>query len=165
MEVSETDKMQFLEQAVELEHNVGRLYSLYHHMFPDDADFWWQLSLEEGNHAALLKSGMTFLGKGIFPYELLYPNLEQLLQENTCIKELIKRHETHSPSRKEAFDTAYSIENSAYELHFQHTMERKENRDETYSELFSIFKQLNQADRDHASRIQAYMLKHGMVEE
>ncbi len=47
---------QLIREAIQLELNVAKLYLLFHDLFPEDGDFWWQLVIEEENHAALLKT-------------------------------------------------------------------------------------------------------------
>jgi len=67
-----------LEEAILLELHVSKLYLLFSKLFPEDADFWWQICLEEKNHAALLKSGKTlFCHRNFFPMNysiLIYKN-------------------------------------------------------------------------------------------
>ncbi|MEE8377166.1 MAG: hypothetical protein V3R45_02225 [Candidatus Aminicenantaceae bacterium] len=58
------DFKELLETSIELELLVSDLYSLYNEIFPEDSDFWWDLSFEEKNHASLLESMRTcLLGK------------------------------------------------------------------------------------------------------
>ena len=46
---------QLLEESIKLELNVSKLYGIFSSAFPEDADFWKKLSLEEENHAVLIK--------------------------------------------------------------------------------------------------------------
>ena len=46
-----------LDESIQLELNVADLYLSFCHAFAEDKDFWSHLAEEEGNHAALLRSG------------------------------------------------------------------------------------------------------------
>ena len=149
---------ELIEESVQLELNVGELYLVFHRAFPDDADFWWRLSLEEKNHAALIRSIKEgFMPVGILPAELLSSSLGKIREANTAIVTLIARFKTASPSREEAFSIAHNLEESAGEIHFQTFMEK-----ETESTIDQVFQRLNRADKDHATRIRSYMEKHGI---
>jgi len=152
------DVASLIEESINLELNVSDIYSLFYKVFPDDAEFWWKLVLEEKNHAALIRSGKEYfepLGK--FPYDLLAPVLQDLKDANSRLDSLIKKYEETSPSREEAFNIAFKIENSAGELHFQKFMDKEGN-----SKTDQIFKELNKDDKEHAMRIRCYMEKHGI---
>ncbi len=152
------DFTSLIEESINLELNVANLYTLFYNFFPGDESFWWKLVVEEKNHAALFRSGQDIFkqskkfSKVIFPKALLVKNLKELQNINTKINNLLKKFKSNPPSREEAFNTAYSLENSAAELHFQNFMDKEAN-----SKLDTIFKQLNNDDKDHAMRIRVYM--------
>jgi hypothetical protein len=81
---------------------------LFSKIFSEDKDLWWNLCLEEKNHAALLRSGMEyFMPAGAFPLKILYPK---------------------------AFLPAIKLEKSSGELHFQQIM--KESTDSKIMKVF-----------------------------
>ena len=45
-----------INEAIQVELNVARLYLLFHELLPEDATFLWELVIEEENHAALLRT-------------------------------------------------------------------------------------------------------------
>ena len=47
---------QLIQEAIQLELNIAKLYLLFHQLLPEDSTFWWKLVIEEENHAALLKT-------------------------------------------------------------------------------------------------------------
>ena len=47
-------------EAIQLELNVAKLYMTFQTIFPQDDEFWWDLVIEEQNHASLLRSGVEF---------------------------------------------------------------------------------------------------------
>jgi ferritin len=147
-----------LDESIHLELNVADLYEVFHIAFPDDADFWWTLLLEEKNHAALLRSAKeAFMPLDKFPRDLVLHSLEELKHANATLVTLIRKCRDAHPSREEAFNIAVTLEQSAGEIHFQQFVDRKAN-----SKIDDIFQQLNKDDKDHAMRIRSYMENHGI---
>jgi hypothetical protein len=149
---------QLIKESVQLELNVAELYLVFYHAFPDDADFWWRLVIEEKNHAALIRSiEEGFMPAGILPDQLLSSSLDKIREANTAIVTLIARFKTAPPLREDAFSIAHTLEESAGEIHFQTFMKKV-----AESGIDEVFQRLNRADKDHASRICSYMEKHGI---
>jgi hypothetical protein len=147
-----------LDESIELELNVADLYMIFHNTFAEDADFWWQLALEEKNHGALLRSGKEYFAPiGRFPVDLLSATLQELKEANTNLVTLVKQYRASPPSRETAFNVALKIEQSAGEIHFQEFMEK-----ETESNLAGLFQQLNRDDKDHETRLRSYMEDHAV---
>ena len=152
------DVTSLIEESINLELNVSKIYTHFYKLFPDDAAFWWKLVVEEKNHAALIRSGKEYfepLRK--FPHDLLAPLLKILKDANSRLDSLIKKYAETPPSREEAFNIALKIEESAGELHSQKFMDKEAN-----STTDNIFKELNKDDKDHAMRIRCYMEEHSI---
>ncbi|NEX12941.1 MAG: rubrerythrin family protein [Prosthecochloris sp.] len=149
--------LEHLDESIALELNIARLYTLFHDLFEDDQDFWWQLAAEERNHAALLQHEKKNTSTAIVPEHLLAKDMEALKAANKGIADLLERYSGTRPTREEAFRTAFTLENSIGEVHYQEFMDRKS--DSLSDELF---KQLNQEDKDHANRIKHYMKQCGI---
>lgn len=149
---------QLIDEAIKLELNVAALYMSFHHTFPEDSSFWWDLTLEEKNHAALLKSGRQhFIQHGLFPSQIVNTKLEVLVQANNELERLLEEHKETPPSRESAFNLAIKLEESAGEVHFQRAMEK-----EPDSPAMELFARLNKDDKDHARRIREYMRDKGI---
>jgi ferritin len=148
--------IQYLDEAINLEYKVSELYHLFSINFIEDKDFWWQLEIEEKNHAALLKSGKSFFDYGKFPETIFPANLEQLQESILKVDTLISSFNS-SWTRKNALDAAIELENSAGEIHFQDFMKSQEE-----SDIAEIFRKLNRNDSDHSQRLTDYILKHGI---
>lgn len=147
-----------INESIILELNISDLYLLFNSLFPQDSNFWWQLTLEEKNHAALIRSGKEFfVMQDIFPDDILDGSFEELKNTNNYLLSLIKKYKATTPTREIAFNTAHKIENSAGELHYQLFLEK-----EAKSKADTIFQKLNNDDRDHAIRIRSYMKKNGI---
>lgn len=141
-----------------LELNVSSLYSVFHQTFPEDANFWWVLVLEEKNHAALFRSGIDSLEQiQKFPHDLLVKNIKILHKENQKLQDLVAQYKLFPPEREEAFNLALKLENTATELHFQKFMTGNGG-----CLIDNIFRELNEADKDHAQRIYKYMQEHNI---
>ncbi len=142
-----------LDESIQLELNLAKLYTIFNDCFSDDEDFWWDLAMEEQGHATLLQQEKKQpQQKEFFPENLLAKDLQSLIDTNTKISALIDTCSSMPPSRAEAFKTAYDLEMAAGESHFQQFLDSPTN-----SFSANIFKQLNQDDRDHAARILQYM--------
>jgi hypothetical protein len=148
--------IQYLDEAINLELRVSELYFLFSKSFLDDRDFWWQLEIEEKNHAALLKSAKSFYEFGKFPEEI-FPDKLELLQESIIKVNLLIKSFNCEWTRKQAFDTAIDLENSAGEVHFQNFMYSQEQ-----SDIAEIFRKLNRNDSNHSKRITEYKVTHGI---
>ncbi len=148
---------ELIDESIDLESNVAELYLLFQAKFPEDADFWWALALEEKNHASLVRSLKEhFLPVGKVPENLLADSLETVRETNRLIRGLLDRYRQTPPSREEAFRTACQLEDGAAELHFQDFMSREEG-----SELDRIFRRLNADDKDHGKKLRDYMKDRG----
>lgn len=151
--------VRLVNEAIALELNASRLYALFQDIFPEDAEFWQALSIEEENHANLLRNGRRlFLPEGRFPRELLPESLAPLVEKNQELEALLNHYEQTPPNREEAFRTALVLEESAGELHYQRAMENR-----APSWTLKVFQTLNNDDRDHASRIRDYMAALGIA--
>jgi len=141
---------ELLEESIGIELNAGRLYRLYSEMFPADRDFWVRLSMEEMNHAALLKSARNFLRLGKLPMASIYPNLEVLKGLNQLISSRMDEYQTNKPGMLDAYRFALELETSAAEEHFQEIMGSHQE-----DKVLEIFRKLSGGDKDHAERILA----------
>jgi len=148
-----------LHNSILLELNVGKLYQLFHTLFPEHEAFWWKLSLEEENHAALIKSIKEhFEPVGKIPDNLLSSSLQKLQDSNATIASLIEKYTAIPPSAEEAFNTALKLELTAGEIHYQDFMGKDQN-----SVINKTFQKLNQDDKNHAARLRSHMKKHNIA--
>ncbi len=147
---------QLIDESIKLELNVAEIYMVFCNTFPEDSDFWREMTSEEKSHANLIKSGRdTFLDQ--FPPRLLATSLQELCDTNKKLISLLKEHKENPPSRETAFNIALDIEQLPGELHFQLAMEKS-----FTSSIMKIFQELNKDYKDHASRIRTYMSDNGI---
>ncbi len=140
-----------INEAIQVELNVARLYLLFHKLLPEDATFWWALVIEEENHAALLRTIEQMDASQVEIPDGIMPNgLAELQKANQMILKAMEDFE-RQPDRAYAFQLAHKIEMSAGESHYNNFMNNAPE-----SRIVEIFRTLNRDDLDHARRIQEY---------
>ena len=117
----DNDITAILDEAIKIELNISDLYHIFSEKFSADKDFWWQLVMEEKNHASLLLTGKEFLKFKRFPKKLLPDSLAELKEVNKMILEIQQKFMT-DPDRIRAFEAAFQLENSTGEVHYQNYM-------------------------------------------
>ena len=143
----------FLKESIAMELNVGDVYQLFSVKFPEDYDFWWKISMEEMNHAAVIETiNDIFFTEIVHSTYSIEKQIEGLRQMNVTVKERIDQYKLNPPTRFEAFKYGFELENSIGELHFELFMTAVPN-----SPVFKIFQKLNGDDKNHAIRIINYM--------
>ena len=142
---------ELLDEAIKIEKNMSKLYSLYEETFSDDARFWRELVKEEIEHAALLEVAEAF--EDIMPEALVHEqHLDEMRKTNKEIETTIEKYRKEQPSKEEAYQFAYDCEEQAFELHYQEVVTGSE-----ASEATKRFNKLNADDKDHALRIKELM--------
>jgi ferritin len=149
---------QFLKESIELELNIGDIYQLFSAKFPPDYTFWWKISIEELNHAALIESiNDIFWDESILPLKSIEKQTEDLRKMNLYIKNRIEQYKAVPPTRSEAFKLGFELENSVGESHFELFMTSASD-----SPVIKIFQKLNGDDISHAKRMASYMKENGI---
>ena len=94
-----------INEAIRLELNLAKLYLNFHLKFPDDANFWWKLTMEEENHASLLRSAREyFIPADVFPRNMLSSDLAPLVEINRRVENLLVLYQRTPPPRKQGHD-------------------------------------------------------------
>lgn len=151
---SKQELLNILDESIRLENNAAKIYALFAGQFPEDKDFWQKLSNEEVNHAQLIEREVKFFLEELFPENIFCKNMKRIQKANDFIVNSMKEFSISAPTRKQAFDTAIKIEESAGESHFQNGITQSNK-----SLTIRLFQELNQNDKDHAIRIRKYMKK------
>jgi hypothetical protein len=155
--MNEQQLTQLFNEAIKLESNVADLYMMFCKTFHEDYGFWYQLHMEEKNHASIIQSAReAWLSGKEFPCEMLAPKVDELIGLNTKLAFLLEKYSEDPPSREIAFNVALDLEESAGEAHFQDAMGKPPS-----STLMEVFQMLNGEDKEHASRIRTYMRDKG----
>lgn len=149
----ENEISQFLDETIKLELNVSELYQFYYARFPKDSQFWWSLSMEEINHASLIRTiNDLIFPEGMFTIVNIEAETEKIKEINRSILSKIEEFRDNKPTRYEAFTYALTLENSSGEIHFELFMNEVQE-----SRVEKIFQKLNGEDKNHAKRINDYM--------
>ena len=144
----------FLKESISLELNIGDLYQLFSVKYKQDYNFWWKLSIEEMNHAALIESiNDNFLSESIMPSNSIEKKVQELSEMNRIIMEQIGQFRSGPMSRADAFLLASEIEHSIGESHFELFMTSQPN-----STVMKIMQKLNGDDVNHGKRMAKYMI-------
>jgi len=165
--MKDKETFDLIDESIKLELNISKIYSIFYKIFPKHRDFWWEMEMEEMNHAALLRSiKHHYQPIEKIPDDLLPKEMNDLKKSNTQIEALLDKFNTERPTDIEAFNLALKLEQSVGEIHYQNFMSNNSNNDEN-DKISEIFKKLNGDDMDHSDRISNYMEKNGIqkVEE
>lgn len=144
-------KSDYLNELINIELNAAEMYRMFSQIYEQDREFWWKLSIEEMNHASLLKSAHHYINLNIFPDELIIKNTDEITNINNHLED-IRIEFKKNPSRIKAFEIAIEIEDSASESHYDKIM-----TEQTDDKVLNVFKKLNRDDVDHLNRIKKYM--------
>ncbi len=156
--MNEQQLIQLMNESIKLEFNVADLYMTFCKTFHEDYAFWFQLHMEEKDHASIIQSAReAWLSGKEFPLEILSPNVDELIALNTKLASLLEEYSENPPSREIAFNVALDLEESAGEAHFQDAMEQAPS-----STLLEVFQMLNGEDKEHANRIRTHMRDNGI---
>ncbi len=101
---------QFIDMTIQLELNMSELYQFFYVKFPEDAQFWWSLSVEEINHASLIRTiNDLIFPEGIIPSENLELQTEKIHEIIDSIHQKLEEYRRIKPLREEAFIYAYEL--------------------------------------------------------
>ena len=82
-----------INESIKLEFNAADLYMIFCKTFPEDYGFWYQLHMEEKNHASIIQSAReAWLSGKEFQLELLPPNVDELIALNTKLASLLEEY-------------------------------------------------------------------------
>jgi hypothetical protein len=98
-----------IDEAVRFERNLSSLYLQFLEAFPEDEDFWWELSIDEQRHASSLETGQK-LFHDEFAREVVIADLDGLRQSNEDLESTIQRLGKEPLDRAEAFQIALRFE-------------------------------------------------------
>lgn len=147
-----------LDEAIRHEHNVSLLYFEFFQAFPEDADFWWTLSVEENGHAGLLEAGRKLFGAE-YGEEILPARVEYLTEANRTLEKLLDEMRDQPLSREAACRMALEIERTTDGMIFQNALRSAGDGDAS-----AISERIHRDDLRHAAMIRAYMKEHGISE-
>jgi rubrerythrin len=147
-----------LDEAIQHERTVAQLYFEFFQTFPDDADLWWTLSVEENGHAGLLEAGRKLFGSE-YGEEILPARVEYLTEANRTLDNLLQQMKQQPLSREAACRIALEIETTTDGMIFENALQPAHDAD-----VPTISERIHRDDLRHAARIRAYMKDQGISE-
>lgn len=145
---------EYLEEAIQLELNVSKLYLNFSNQHDEDYIFWYNLAIEEGGHASILKNIHGAVELVDYKFKVTVDNLNELKEANKYIFGLLSKTKY---TRSETFKLAIDIESSAGEIHYQKILDSDIDDD-----ILNIFIKLNEDDEYHLERIKDYANTHNI---
>ena len=147
-----------LDEAIRHELTVSLLYFEFFQAFPEDADLWWTLSVEESGHAGLLEAGRKLFGAE-YGEEILPTRIEYLTEANRTLDKLLEQMKQQPLSREAACRIALEIETTTDGMIFENALRPAQDAD-----VPTISERIHRDDLRHAARIRAYMKDQGISE-
>ncbi len=147
-----------LDEAIRHEHTVSLLYFEFFQAFPEDADLWWTLCVEENGHAGLLEAGRKLFGSE-FGEEILPARVEYLREANCTLENLLEQMKQQPLSREAAFRIALEIETTTDGMIYENALRPAQD-----AAVSAISERIRRDDQLHAARIRAYMKDQGISE-
>jgi len=147
-----------LDEAIRHELTVSLLYFEFFQAFPDDADLWWTLSVEESGHAGLLEAGRKLFGSE-YGEEILPARVEDLVEANDKLEKLLEQMEQQPLSREAACRIALEIETTTDATIFENALQPAQDAAGS-----ALSERIRRDNLRHAARIRAYMKDQGISE-
>ena len=147
-----------LDEAIRHELTVSMLYFRFFQAFPDDADLWWTLSVQETGHAGLLEAGRKLFGSE-YGEEILPSRVEDLAEANRKLEKILEQMEQQPLSREAAFRIALEIETTTDGMIYANALEPAQDAD-----VPTISERIRRDDLRHAAMIRAFMKEQGISE-
>jgi rubrerythrin len=147
-----------LDEAIRHEHTVSLLYFEFFQAFPDDADLWWTLSVEENGHAGLLEAGRKLFGSE-YGEEILPARIEYLTEANLTLENLLAQMKEQPLSREAAFRIALEIETTTDGMIYENALRPAQD-----AAVSAISERIRRDDQLHAERIRTSMKDQGISE-
>jgi len=147
-----------LDEAIRHETIVSMLYFEFFQAFPEDADFWWALSVEENGHAGLLEAGRKVFGAE-YGEEIQPASVENIADANQKLEKILQQMKQRALSREAAFRLALEIETTTDAMIFENALQPPPAGD-----VPTISERIRRDDLRHAAKIRSYMKEHGIGE-
>lgn len=139
----------YIEEAINLEHKMSRLYTKFAAI--KDYDFWFKIALEELRHGSILQNMLYAIkiseSDVSSDFDISEENLQELRLMNHKIEVLIEGE----IEEDDIIKIALELESSASEAHYQ-----KLSKKDSDNLIVKTFMKLGKDDVDHYNRILKY---------
>lgn len=136
------------DESIKHEKLLAKIYLVFCDLFPEDREFWWNLSQEESGHASLLHTARLFYESEVPDAEtILFDDISTLEQFNIDLLSKLEDWDQVNPNKIVAYQFALDMEEKGQEDYLQKFLQAG---DCDYSE---IFQKLSNANDMHADKI------------
>jgi hypothetical protein len=150
------DLSERIKTCVAIESGIADIYHSFARLFPKAKTFWYELAMEEENHASVLLIGSRYVKLGILPNYIVPKSLHKMNSTLQLIDYTKKRIKSDDISMKEALDTAMKLELTMEESYLLEVLTR-----ETNNEVIARLQKLLGDTKLHITKISEYMQKKG----
>jgi len=140
--------------AIEL--GVAGIYKTFSELLPGDKDLWYELAMEEENHASILVIGSKYNEIGELPDYMVPDSLPAMKETIKLVKETEKRALSEPPTLRAALDMSLKLEKTKEESYLPEILAK-----ETDSEVVSRLKRLLTDTKQHIRKIMDYKKRKG----
>ena len=135
----------------ETEDNIAQLYQVYADKFPEFADFWSGLVIEQINHSNTIHGLMNKVRTGLLSCSENRADCQSLESLQNKVKQEIIRAKEGKPSVSEAFSITLEIEKNLSRREYSEAL------DEDSEEVRTAFSYLASATQRHINRIEKHL--------
>jgi hypothetical protein len=145
-----------LKACIAIELGVADIYRAFTEMLPEAKEFWYELAMEEENHASILVIGSKYNEIGKLPDYIVPDSLPNMKTTLELVRDIDAKIKSERPSLKTALDMALLLEKTMEESYMPEVLSK-----ETDSEVASRLKKLLADTRKHKVKVAEYMKSKG----
>lgn len=146
-----------IDEAIRYEQGLAALYQAFCTIYPGDVDLWWELSVSEAQHAALLESSSALFSSE-FSRDTVPADLDALRRSNDALASTLVQFQKESVPREEAFRLVIGMETDDNELTLHRLLEISPSRP-----AHDVVDRLRQEDLRHVQKIREYASRHNIA--
>jgi hypothetical protein len=143
--------------CIEVESTAAEIYHLFGKMFPEARQFWYDLAMEEENHASILAIGWGLSRVGRLPEHAVPESLPLIRKSLELAQEIKKKAEAGEVTLKEALEMSVELESAITEKYFSEVMTK-----ETDSSAIEKLQRLVTDTESHIKKIRDFMVEKGL---
>ncbi len=151
-----TELSERIKTCIAIESAIAEIYHSFAKLFPEEKNFWYELAMEEENHASVLLEGSRYVELGILPGYVVPKSLRKMKRTLQLIDDTRKEMESGHMSMKEALDAAMKLELTMEESYVLEVL-----TSETDDEVISRLQKLLSDTKLHITKVSEYIQKKG----
>lgn len=145
-----------IKTCIAIESGIAEIYHSFSGLFPKAKSFWYELAMEEENHASVLLVGSKYVKSGKLPGYIVPRSLKKMKSTLQLIDDIKEKINSGNISMKEALDMAMKLELTMEESYVLEVLTR-----ETKDEVIARLQKLVGETKVHVTKISEYMQRKG----